>query len=143
MSDHRSLAAKMRDGEHVVTAWSLLPYPIVSELMGRNGYEAVTLDMQHGMHDIASIRDTVVSLALVGSHRIARIPVGDFASASRLLDLGAEAIIAPMINSKADAQAFAEFVANAAGGRIAEQRSQAMMLRNIQRLVIAKLCLWP
>ncbi|WP_150525525.1 HpcH/HpaI aldolase family protein [Roseibium sediminis] len=110
MSDHRSLAAKMRDGEHVVTAWSLLPYPIVSELLGRNGYEAVTLDMQHGMHDIASIRNTVVSLALVGSHRIARIPVGDFASASRLLDLGAEAIIAPMINSKADAQAFADFM---------------------------------
>jgi len=38
---------------------------------------------------------------------LARIPVGDFASASRLLDAGASGIIAPMINSASDARALA------------------------------------
>ncbi len=36
-----------------------------------------------------------------------RVPVGDFALVSRALDFGAEGIIAPMINTAADARAFA------------------------------------
>jgi 4-hydroxy-2-oxoheptanedioate aldolase len=36
-----------------------------------------------------------------------RIPLGDFALCSRALDCGAEAIVAPMINTPADARAFA------------------------------------
>ncbi|MBO6758959.1 MAG: hydroxyacid aldolase [Roseibium sp.] len=108
MPEPKTLAGKLRGGDAVVTGWSALAVPILAELMGRAGYRAVTLDLQHGMHDIASVRDAFASLALTGSHRLARIPVGDFGTASRLLDIGAELIIAPMINSKADAIGFAE-----------------------------------
>src|SRR5262249_49442878 len=38
-----------------------------------------------------------------------RIPVGEFATASRALDFGAEGIIAPMINTPADARAYVSF----------------------------------
>jgi 4-hydroxy-2-oxoheptanedioate aldolase len=38
---------------------------------------------------------------------VVRVPVGDFALVSRALDFGAEGIIAPMINTAADARAFA------------------------------------
>lgn len=110
MSDQKSLADKLRGGEEIITAWSLLPVPILAELLGRSGYEAVTLDFQHGMHDIASVRDGFASLALGGAHRISRIPVGDFATASRLLDVGAELVIAPMINSRTDAEEFVDYV---------------------------------
>lgn len=110
MKSPASLAARLRADEAIVTAWSGLAVPIVAELLGRGGYQAVTLDMQHGMHDIASARDGFASLSLAGSHRIARVPVGDMATASRLLDIGAEALIAPMINCKADAEAFADAV---------------------------------
>ncbi|MGO7770908.1 hydroxyacid aldolase, partial [Rhizobium ruizarguesonis] len=48
----------------------------------------------------------VAQVRLAGKPALARIPFGDFASASRLLDAGASGIIAPMINSVEDAQAF-------------------------------------
>jgi 4-hydroxy-2-oxoheptanedioate aldolase len=48
----------------------------------------------------------VNGIALSGKPAIVRIPVGDYAMASRALDMGAEAIIAPMINSVRDAKAF-------------------------------------
>ncbi|SHM12967.1 HpcH/HpaI aldolase family protein [Roseibium suaedae] len=102
-----SLAQRLRSGDKIVTAWSGLAVPIVTELLARGGYEAVTLDMQHGQHDMASVREGLVSLTLAGAHRIVRVPVGDNAMASRALDVGAEAVIAPMINSRADAEAFA------------------------------------
>lgn len=102
------LAEKLKRGERVITAWSSLASPIVDELFARGGYEAVTIDMQHGSADFASTSASFSALTLAGGHRVARIPVGDFATASRLLDAGAELIIAPMINSRADAVAFAE-----------------------------------
>jgi len=106
----RSLADRLRADETIVTAWSALPFGLISELLGRAGYPAVTLDMQHGQHDIASVRDGLAACRLGGSHRLARIPVGEFGTASRLLDLGAEAVIAPMINSAEDAATFANFM---------------------------------
>ncbi len=39
-----------------------------------------------------------------------RVGVGDFAAASRVADAGAAAVIAPMVNSVADARAFADFM---------------------------------
>ena len=50
-----SLASRFRAGETIITAWSSLAVPIVAELIARAGYRAVTLDMQHGLHDIASV----------------------------------------------------------------------------------------
>lgn len=106
----RSLADRLRADETIVTAWSSLPFGLISELLGRAGYPAVTLDMQHGQHDIASVREGLAACRLGGAHRISRIPVGEFGTASRLLDLGAEAVIAPMINSVEDATTFAKFM---------------------------------
>ncbi|NBN63588.1 hydroxyacid aldolase [Microvirga tunisiensis] len=103
-----SLATRLRAGETIVTAWSNLAVPILAEVMGRAGYPCVTLDMQHGMHDIASLRDGLAAIALSGAHRAVRIPVGESGTASRALDFGAELVIAPMINSAAEARAFAD-----------------------------------
>jgi hypothetical protein len=110
VTDPKTLADKLRSGQPVITGWSMLAAPIVAELFARSGYEAVTLDLQHGMHDFTSASDGFAALALGGAHRIARIPVDDNATASRLADMGAECLIAPMINSRADAEAFVKAV---------------------------------
>ncbi|MTI45168.1 4-hydroxy-2-oxoheptanedioate aldolase [Roseibium hamelinense] len=123
-----SLAEKLKNGQTIVTAWSGLAVPILSELLARSGYEAVTMDLQHGQHDLASARDAFAAMSGLNAHRIARIPVGDFATASRLLDLGAEAIIAPMINSAKEAQAFADFMKFPPMGRRSWSPHRAAML---------------
>jgi 4-hydroxy-2-oxoheptanedioate aldolase len=102
-----SLARRLRAGETVVSGWCGLPYPIVAELVGREGFPAVTLDGQHGLWDTASIMAAVAHIRLAGAAPIVRIPVGEFASVSRALDFGAEGTIAPMINTRADAHAYA------------------------------------
>ena len=72
----------------------------------RAGFDCVTLDMQHGLHDPVSVMRSISGVALAGKPALVRMPVGDFAMASRALDMGAEGVIAPMINSVADAKAF-------------------------------------
>jgi 4-hydroxy-2-oxoheptanedioate aldolase len=104
-----SLARRLRAGETVYSGWCGLPYPIVAELVGREGFPAVTLDGQHGLWDIASMVSAIAQLRLAGTAPIVRVPVAEFATVSRALDFGAEGIIAPMINTPADARAYVAF----------------------------------
>ena len=104
-----SLAARLRGGDPVHSGWCGLPYPIVAELVGREGFPAVTLDGQHGLWDIASLLGAIAQVRQAGAAPLVRIPVGEFATASRALDFGAEGIIAPMINTPADARAYVSF----------------------------------
>jgi 4-hydroxy-2-oxoheptanedioate aldolase len=102
-----TLARRLHAGETVFSAWCSLPYPLVAEMLGREGFAAVTLEAQHGLWDVASLLTGIAAVRQGGAAPIVRVPVGDFALASRVLDFGAEGLIAPMINTAADARAFA------------------------------------
>ena len=82
-----------------------MPEPLVAEGVARAGFDAVLLEIQHGMHDIGSVMRCIGAIALAGKPALVRIPVGDNATASRVLDLGAEAVVGPMINTVAEARA--------------------------------------
>lgn len=102
-----SLARLLRAGETVFSAWTTLASPLVVEALAREGFAAVNLDAQHGMWDGASLIAGIGAVRAGGATPLVRVPLEEFALASRALDLGAEAIIAPMINDRADARRFA------------------------------------
>jgi 4-hydroxy-2-oxoheptanedioate aldolase len=102
-----SLRARLLADETLFTAWSAIPDPLVAEFLARAAYDAVTLDMQHGCHSTDSVLRGVAAIAAAGKPAVVRVPVGRFDMASRALDFGAAAVIAPMVNSAADARAFA------------------------------------
>ncbi|WP_182520478.1 HpcH/HpaI aldolase/citrate lyase family protein [Ochrobactrum sp. RH2CCR150] len=102
-----SLSSRLRAGETVLSAWSSLPEPLTVEILAHTAFDAVTLDMQHGGHDEASVLRSVGLVLNAGKPPVVRIPVGRFDMASRALDFGAQAVIAPMINSAEDARKFA------------------------------------
>lgn len=100
------LARRLRAGETVYTAWCSLASPIVAEYIAREGFSAVVLDQQHGLFDIATVGQGIGSVRAAGASPITRVPLNDFPSASRALDVGVEAVIAPMINTVALAKEF-------------------------------------
>ena len=108
MSSVQSLQASLRAGKPVFSAWCGLPEPGIPGLLAREpGFGCVVLDMQHGTIDFAAAARAIPLVALAGKPCVPRIPVGEWGTASRLLDAGASGIVAPMINTVADAQAFA------------------------------------
>jgi 4-hydroxy-2-oxoheptanedioate aldolase len=106
MTTQFSLARRLKAGETVHTGWCGLPYPILAEVIAREGFPAVTIDQQHGLWDTAATLSGIAAVRQGGAAPIVRIPVGDFATVSRALDFGAEGVIAPMINTVEDARAF-------------------------------------
>ena len=105
-----TLAARLRGDETLVTAWSAIPDPQVADILARCPYDAVTLDMQHGQQRYESIVTGTAAIRAAGKHAIMRIALNDYAMASRALDAGVEAVIAPMINTVEDAIEFAAAV---------------------------------
>ena len=105
-----TLRERFERGETTFTAWSSIPEPLTIELLADTGFDSVTLDMQHGAHSEDSVMRCLPFVVARGKSAIVRVPVGRFDAGSRALDFGADAVIAPMINSPADAKAFASFM---------------------------------
>ena len=105
-----NLKQKLQSGQTLFTAWSSLPDPLTAGVLASSDFDAVTLDMQHGGHSDDSVLRSVGPILQNGAHPVVRVPVGRFDMASRALDFGAEAVIAPMINTVADARQFADSI---------------------------------
>src|SRR3954454_3131209 len=110
MSSVTALGERLKEKSPVITAWCGIPEPWIAALMAREAYDAVTCDMQHGTYDLAAVVRAIPLVAAAGKPALARIPVGEFQSASKLLDAGASAIIAPMIDTVEDARRLVSFV---------------------------------
>jgi 4-hydroxy-2-oxoheptanedioate aldolase len=126
-----TLARALRAGDTVYSSWCTLASAVVAETIAREGYAAVVLDIQHGLWDTAAIIAGIGALHHAGSAPLVRVPVGDFAFVSRALDFGAEAIIAPMINTAADARQFAAAAKYPALGERSWGPQRAMSLQGL------------
>lgn len=107
MSLHTGFLSAMQRSDHrLLLAWSELTDPMLVGLMARAGFDAVLLDMQHGLHDVGSVRDCISEAALAETPVLVRVEVGGYATAARVLDMGAVGVVAPMINDADDARRF-------------------------------------
>ena len=100
------LSQRLAAGDTVHTAWSGIPDTGLVRALASGPFDAVTLDMQHGGHDEGSVLAGIAPIVTAGKSALVRIPVGRYDMASRALDSGADAIIAPMIDTAAEARAF-------------------------------------
>ncbi len=90
----------------VVNAWISLPCPFGAEMMAHAGFDSLTVDLQHGLHDYASM---VGCLQAIGdTPSLVRVPSNDAALVGRVLDAGAGGVICPMVNTAAQAAAFVD-----------------------------------
>jgi 4-hydroxy-2-oxoheptanedioate aldolase len=103
------LAEALKKETPLFCAWVGTNEPAVAEGLAREAFDAVVLDMQHGAFDFVGASRAILSVALAGKPTIVRAPVGEFSLASRLLDAGAAGVIAPMVNSRDDAQRLVAF----------------------------------
>jgi len=104
-----SLADRFARGETVVSAWCGLPDVSTAAILAQEGFDAVTLDMQHGPMQLGDAIRAIPLVNAAGKPAIARIPVGEFQNVSKLFDSGASGVIAPMINTMEDARTFAAY----------------------------------
>ncbi len=128
-----ALAGRLRNGETLYSGWVAMPEPLVAETVARAGFDCVLLDMQHGMLDTGSVMTGIGAIALAGKPAVVRIALGDDAAAAHALDMGAQAVIAPMVNSVEDARALAAATKYPPVGERSWGPTRAMSLEGIEQ----------
>ena len=105
-----ALSDALSNGKKLYSGWCGMGNAQIAEMIARADFGSVIIDMQHGGIGFEQAYQMTSAITMAGKPAILRIPVGDFAMASRALDFGALGIIAPMINCKEDAQALVNAV---------------------------------
>jgi 4-hydroxy-2-oxoheptanedioate aldolase len=90
-----------------LNGWMTIADAYANALFAGAGWDSVTLDAQHGLFDDRALRDTLLALSATTPRRFVRLAGNDPHLVGRALDLGADGVIVPMIDSVADAQALA------------------------------------
>lgn len=97
-------------GKPTLNGWCMIGNPFVAEIMAAQGFDSVTIDMQHGALDYTDLLPMLQAMRASGATLLARVPWLDPAAVMKALDAGAEGIICPMINTAADAARFVSYL---------------------------------
>ncbi len=105
MKENKARTILMNGGE-VVTGWLAIPSSISAELMARQGFDALTVDLQHGAIDYADAITMLQAISTTDTTPMVRSPWNDPSILGRILDAGAYGVICPMVNTGEEAAAF-------------------------------------
>ena len=108
----------MEEGRPALGGVCGLGSPLAAKYMAATGVDFVMLDDQHGLWEPATLTAAFEIIHSAGATPMARVQKNDFATIGAMLDRGAMGIVAPLVNSAADARAAAQAMRfPPAGGR--------------------------
>jgi 4-hydroxy-2-oxoheptanedioate aldolase len=103
--DHYDLRKRLARGEPLFFSWMTMGSPLLAGQMARLPIEGVCLDMQHGLIGYSDAVGMVAQINAAGRPAIVRTLWNDPGLVGQALDAGAAAVIAPMVNTRAEAEA--------------------------------------
>jgi 4-hydroxy-2-oxoheptanedioate aldolase len=92
-------------GEAVVNGWLSIPSSFSAEVMAHQGFDSLTVDMQHGVVDYQVAVTMLQAISTTKAIPLARVPWNDPARLMKILDAGVYGVICPMINTREEAEA--------------------------------------
>jgi 4-hydroxy-2-oxoheptanedioate aldolase len=104
------LKALWRSGRPAINAWLSIGNAFTAEVMAEQGYDAITIDMQHGVVDYQVAVGMMQAMRGSGVPTLARVSWLDPSAIMKVLDAGAYGIICPMINNAAQAAELVSYI---------------------------------
>lgn len=87
------------EGKAANNCWLTISSGYVAEIMAAQGWDSVTVDLQHGMIDVSGAYEMLTAISTTDSVPLVRVPWNEPGIIMKMLDAGAYGIICPMINS--------------------------------------------
>jgi len=105
----RNIRSKLKDGKTSIGSWMQIANSSVAEIMGKAGYDWITIDMEHGSFSFSQLPDLCRAIELGGSLPLIRTLDGSPERCKQALDAGAGGLIIPMINSAKELQEIKDY----------------------------------
>jgi 4-hydroxy-2-oxoheptanedioate aldolase len=93
-------------GKAVMNGWLVIPSSFSAELMAQCGFDSITVDLQHGVHDYQSMVHCFQAMQAHPVTPLVRVTWNEPGNLGKVLDAGAMGVICPMINTRKDAESF-------------------------------------
>ena len=94
------------DGGSVLSGWVGMPTSLGAEIIANQDFDAVVVDTQHGMIGFQAAAEMLQAISTTSAIPLARAQWNDPPSIMKLLDAGAYGIVCPMVNNRAECEAF-------------------------------------
>lgn len=98
------ILARFAAGQKSVNGWCALPSPVTAEIMGRQGFDLMTVDLQHGLMDYQMALTMLQVLQGLPAPVLVRVPWNEPGIVMKCLDAGFAGVICPMVNTVEDAR---------------------------------------
>jgi 4-hydroxy-2-oxoheptanedioate aldolase len=99
-----------------VNGWLAIPSSFSAETMAHQGWDTLTIDLQHGVIDYAAMVTMLQAISTTPTVPIVRVPWLEPGIIMKSLDAGAFGLICPMVNTREDAQKFVAWTTYAPKG---------------------------
>ena len=110
------------EGLPAINGWLSIGNPFTAEIMAAQGYDSVTIDVQHGALAYSDALLMFQAMRASGVTLMARTPWREPGITMKLLDAGAYGIICPMVNTPKEAAEFVSYVRYPPAGQRASDR---------------------
>jgi 4-hydroxy-2-oxoheptanedioate aldolase len=101
-----NLKERMQQGG-MVAGWSAVPSPFLAETMACSGFDAITIDLQHGVQDYGHAVSSLQAMDGRGVPILCRVHWNEPGILMKVLDAGFNGVICPLVNTREQAQALA------------------------------------
>ena len=91
-------------GGAVVNGWLAIPTAFSAETMAHQGWDSLTIDLQHGVVDYQAAVNMLTAISTTNTVPVVRVPWLEPGILMKILDAGAYAVICPMVNTREDAE---------------------------------------
>lgn len=104
------------NGEAAVNGWLAVPNSFSAEVMAHQGWDSLTIDMQHGVVDYPAMVTMQQAINTTPTVPVVRVPWLEPGILMKTLDAGAYGVICPMINTREEAQRLVAYTHYAPAG---------------------------
>lgn len=110
------LRTMWKAGEAAVNGWLAIPNSFSAETMAHQGWDTLTIDLQHGVVDYQAMVGMLQAISTTPTVPVVRVPWLEPGILMKTLDAGAYGVICPMISTREDAQKLVAYTSYAPRG---------------------------
>ena len=99
-----TLKQKLKNNELTIGSWITIGHPNVVEIMSTAGFEWLCIDMEHTSIDLNTAHVLINTIQSNNMKSLVRVAKNEEVIIKKVLDMGADGIIVPMIKNKDEAK---------------------------------------
>jgi len=97
------LKQKLKKNELTIGSWIMMSDPMSAEVMALAGFEWLVIDIEHTSIDLHTTENLIRTIQSKNIEALVRVSKNEEVIIKRVLDMGADGIIVPMVCTKEDA----------------------------------------